>query len=130
MLAARSLVKQAKSLNIAGEQLAELKERGDGGRARPRATLDRAYELVLLPVDGERAERPYGFEEIDLSARIGLGRVVHDRVIEGLSNHVFDSITPQKLAALLNLGDGDGQRPFVRCDEVVDARSATCSFRS
>ena len=84
VLAARSLVKQAKSLNIAGEQLSELKERGDGAERDLVATLDRAYELVLLPVEASEGDRPYRFEEIDLSARIGLGRVVHDRVLEGL----------------------------------------------
>ena len=47
-----------------------------------------------------RGRLPYDFEEIDLSARIGLGRVVHDRVLEGLANHVFESITPQKLVGL------------------------------
>ena len=49
-------MKQAKSLNIAGEQLAELKERGEAAERDLGATLDKAYELVLLPVarEGDR----------------------------------------------------------------------------
>src|SRR5207253_2020421 len=118
VLAARSLAKQAKSLNIEGEQLDELKERGDGAERELVATLDRAYELVLLPVEPTEGEHPYRFEEIDLSAQIGLGRVVHDRVMEGLSSHVFESITPQKLATLLRIGP---DRRFVAAREALDA---------
>ena len=121
MLAARSLVKQAKSLNVAGEQLAELKERGDAAERDLGSTLDHAYELILLPVAREGLEGPYGFEEVDLSARIGLGRLVHDRVMEGLSAHIFDTITPAKLVALLNLGDTEGASRYLACEEVVDA---------
>lgn len=125
VLAARSLVKQATSLNITGEQLAELKERSDGAERELVATLDRAYELVLLPVEATDGDRPYRFEEIDLSARIGLGRVVHDRVLEGLSNHVFESITPQKLAGLLRIGP---ERRFVAASEAVDAAFSYLQF--
>ncbi len=122
VLAARSLVKQAKSLNITGEQLAELKERGDGAERELVATLDRAYELVLLPVEAGEGDRPYVFEEIDLSARIGLGRVVHDRVMEGLASHVFETITPQKLAGLLGIG------PECRFVPAIDAVNAPFSY--
>lgn len=119
-LAVQSLVKQGKSLNVAGEQLAELKERGEAAARDLGATLDKAYERVLLPVAREGLEAPYGFEEIDLSARLGLGRLLHDRVVEGLSSHLFEVITPEKLAGLLGLGDGHEQRRFVACEEVVD----------
>jgi hypothetical protein len=113
-------------LNIVGEQLEELKERGDAAERDLVATLDRAYELVELPVEaGEGGLLPYEFEEIDLSARIGLGRVVHDRVLEGLANHVFESITPQKLASLLRLGP---ERRCVACSEVVDAAFSYLQF--
>jgi hypothetical protein len=125
LLAARSLVKQAKSLNITGEQLAELKERGDGAERELLATLDRAYELVLLPVEATDGDHPYHFEEIDLSARIGLGHVVHDRVLEGLSNYVFETITPQKLAGLLRIGP---ERRFVAASDAVDAAFSYLQF--
>jgi hypothetical protein len=127
-IAVRTLIKQAKSLNIAGEQLGELKERGASAERDLVATLDRAYELVLLPVAREGLEGPYGFEEVDLGARMGLGRNVHDRVLEGLSNHVFDTITPTKLSTLLGLGDGDGTRSFVSCEEAVDAAFSYLQF--
>jgi hypothetical protein len=125
LLAARSLVKQAKSLNITGEQLSELKERGDAAERDLVATLDRAYELVLLPVEATEGDRPYRFEEIDLSARIGLGRVVHDRVLEGLANHVFETITPQKLGGLIGLGP---EHRFVSAPKVVDAAFSYLQF--
>jgi predicted AAA+ superfamily ATPase len=127
-LAAQSLVKQAKSLNIAGEQLSELKERGESSARELSSTLDRAYETVLLPVARDGIEAPYGFEEIDLSARLGLGRLLHDRVAEGLSNHVFESITPQKLAGLLNLGDAEDHARFVRAQDVVNSTFSYLQF--
>jgi hypothetical protein len=89
------------------------------------ATLDRAYELVLLPVEATEGDKPYRFEEIDLSARIGLGRVVHDRVLEGLANYVFESITPQKLAGLIRLGP---DRRVVPLPEIVDAAFSYLQF--
>jgi hypothetical protein len=127
-LAVQSLVKQAKTLNIAGEQLAELKERGEAAARELSTTLDRAYELVLLPVAREGLEGPYGFEEIDLSARLGLGRFLHDRVVEALASHVFETITAPKLAALLNLGDGEEQRRFVSGEEAVDSAFSYLQF--
>lgn len=127
-MAASSLVKHAKSLNIAGEQLDELKERGESAERDLGATLERSYQLVLLPVAREGLEAPYGFEEIDLSARLGLGRMLHDRVLEGLANYVFEVVTAAKLVALLNVGDGDGQRRWVACTEVVDASFSFLQF--
>jgi hypothetical protein len=127
-LAVQSLVKHAKSLNIVGEQLGELKERGDAAVRDLSTTLDRAYELVLLPVAREGLEGPYGFEEIDLSARLGLGRYLHDRVVEGLASHVFETITAPKLAGLLNLGDANGQRRFVSAADVVDSAFSYLQF--
>jgi hypothetical protein len=127
-LAVQALVKQARSLNIVGEQLVELKERGDAAARDLGATLDKAYEFVLLPVAREGLEAPYGFDEIDLSARLGLGRLLHDRVVEGLSSYLFDVITPEKLAGLLALGEKDDQRRFVGCQEVVDAAFSYLQF--
>jgi hypothetical protein len=126
-LAVDSLAKQAKSLNISGEQLADLKSRGDAAARDLGATLDKAYQLVLLPVTSDK-DLPYRFDEIDLSARLGLGRLLHDRVIEGLSAQVFDMITPEKLMGLLALGDGDDKRRFVPCEDVVSAAFSYLQF--
>jgi len=127
-LAVQSLTKQAKSLNIGDEQLAELKERGEAAARDLGATLDKAYELVLLPVAREGLEAPYAFEEIDLSARLGLGRLLHDRVVEGLTNYLFDVITPEKLSGLMALGEGEDQRRVMPCQEVVDAAFSYLQF--
>ena len=125
VLAVRSLVKQAKSLNIAGEQLAELKERGER-RARPRCILDRAYELVLLPVEaGEGGLLPYDFEEIDLSARIGLGRVVHDRVSRGSPTMSLSRSRRRSSRPCFGFGP---ERRWVACTEVVDAAFSYLQF--
>jgi hypothetical protein len=115
-------------LNIVGEQLSELRDRGEAAGKDLGATLDKAYELVLLPVPRDATDAPYEFEEIDLSARLGLGRLLHDRVIEGLSNYLFDAITPEKLVGLLALGEGADQRRFVACEEVVDAAFSYLQF--
>lgn len=127
-LAAGSLVKQAKTLNVEGEQLSELKERGQAAERDLAATLERAYEIVLLPVAREGLEGPYGFEEIDLSARLGLSRLLNDRIVEGLSNHLFDTITPAKLAGLLNIGTGEEQSRFVPAASAVDAAFSYLQF--
>jgi hypothetical protein len=46
-------------------------------------------------------------------------------VFEGLGNHVFESITPQKLSTLLRLG---ADRRFVSCSEVVNAAFSYLQF--
>jgi hypothetical protein len=127
-LAGSSLIRQAKSLNIEGEQLAELKDRAAAAERELTATLERAYVIVLLPMASDDLERPYKFEEIDLSARLSLSRIVHDRVLEGLANNVFDRMTAAKLATLLNLGDSDERRSFVFCTNAVDAAFSYLQF--
>ena len=121
MLAARSLVKQAKSLNIAGEQLAELKERGDGAErdlvrrsTGPtsscccRSRRARATSVRLRGDRPERADRAWA-----VSSTTGCSRA--SRTTSSTS------ITPQKLVGLLNFGDGDDQAAVRRLEEVVDA---------
>jgi hypothetical protein len=127
-LAVSSLQKQAKGLNITGEQLNELKERRESAERDLGATLERAYQVVLVPVARDGLEAPYGFEEVDLSARLGLSRLLQDRIVEGLSSHVFERVTASKLRELLKLGDGDEERRFASMSSVLDAAFSFLQF--
>jgi hypothetical protein len=120
-LAAGGVARNAASYNLTPEQLSDVRDRQQRDARDIEATLERAYQLVLIPIAKPDAPEGFDFEEVDLSARLGLGRLLHDRIMEALSSHVFDSITPIKLASLLNLGDAEGQRTFVACDEAVTA---------
>jgi hypothetical protein len=127
-LAAESLVGSRTTVNIEGEQLDELRRRLSAANNDLAATVERAYVRVLLPARSKDGDAPYAFEDVDLRARLGLGRLLHQRVLDGISQHVFETVTPEKLAGLLNLGDGDGRRRFVACSSVVDSAFSYLDF--
>ena len=125
-LAAESLIGSRRSVNIAGEQLDELKGRLVGAGGDLAATIERSYTRVLVPAAARDGDSPYRFDDVDLRARLGLGRMLHQRVREGVAQYVFDSITPAKLAGLLKIGDGGARS--IACSSVVDAAFSYLDF--
>lgn len=95
------------------EQIDELKERRSQADSDLGGALREAYDRVLLPtgLSGQAVD----FDSVDLSTTLAVGRQLHDRVREALSNHVFDSLQPSKLKALAQLSE----RAATPCEELV-----------
>lgn len=65
--------------------------------------MGHAYERVAVPVGGEAGG--IRFEEVSLSTVLAAGRGLHERVRDALSHHVFDRLTPARLAAVAQLNE-------------------------
>lgn len=118
LLGSESLQQQVKQkrVTLEKEQVDELAERLKGAAADLYGAVDRLYERVLIPVPERGGERPFGFEEIDLRAQLAAGRDPHQRLLDALRKHVFDSLTPGRLVTLTKLGE---ERDFVACEDLV-----------
>jgi hypothetical protein len=108
-------VKQ-KRVTLEKEQVDELAERLKGAAAELYGAADRLYERVLVPVPERSGQTPFDFEEIDLRAQLAAGRDPHQRLLDALRKHVFDSLTPGRVLTLTKLGE---ERDFVACEDLV-----------
>ncbi len=106
---------KAKRASVDPEQVPELEERARAAGAELRATCDRLYERVLVPLPDREGQRPFRLETIDLRAQLAAGRDLHTRLLDGLRKHVFDSLTPARIVALAKLGD---PRKYVAAEEL------------
>jgi hypothetical protein len=115
-LAIGSLLQQPKQYDLADEQVEDLRERERGVRAELHGAVDRMYETVLVPVAEREGDRALRLETIDLRAQLAGGRSLHERILDGLRKHVFDSLTPARIVTLTKLGT---ERQFVAGDDLV-----------
>src|SRR5439155_7783786 len=70
----------------------------------------------LVPVADRDGDRAFRFDAIDLRAQLTAGRGLHERILDGLRKHVFESVTPARIVALTRLGT---ERDFVACDDLA-----------
>lgn len=115
-MAISEVLKKAKAYDLGEEQVAELRERERATVAELKGAVERMYETVLVPVADRQGERAFRFDTIDLRAQLAAGRGLHDRILDGLRKHVFDSVTPARIVALTRLGT---ERQFVACDDLA-----------
>ena len=106
---------KAKRLTVEREQEDELAERRQAVGGELVATCDRLYERVLVPLADREGQRPFRLETIDLRAQLAAGRDLHTRLLDGLRKHVFDTLTPARLATLAKLGE---TREYVAVEEL------------
>lgn len=118
LLAVESLLEgvKKKRIGVEKEQSEELQERRRGAAADLAGAVDRAYELILVPIPDRNGNRPFALESIDLRAHITTGREFHSRMMDALRKHVFASVTPARLVTLSKLGD---DRDFLAGEELV-----------
>lgn len=116
VLAITSLLSQSTQFELDREQLDELRERQRGSSADLAAAIDRLYELVLIPVAERSGGRPFRLEVVDLRAQLTGGRGLHDRILDALRKHVFDTVMPSRIVTLTRLGE---ERDYVGCEELV-----------
>lgn len=115
-MAISEVLRQAAAYDLGGEQVAELRDRERAAKAELKGTIERMYEMVLVPVADREGERAFRFETIDLRAQLAAGRGMHERILDGLRKHVFESITPARIVTLTRLGT---ERQFIACEDLV-----------
>lgn len=103
-LAVESLLARGSRHNFSPEQASELRERATAANRKLAALMGQAYERVAVPIASEGAG-DIRFEMIDLGTVLSAGRNVHERIREALANHVFDRVTPARLAAVARLAE-------------------------
>lgn len=118
VLALDALLSQVRSkrLKLDKEQTDEVNERRRGAVADLVGAIDRLYEQVRIPVASRSSDEPFALEAIDLRAQLAAGRDLQTRILDALRKHVFDSITPTRLASLAKLGE---VRDFISTQELV-----------
>jgi hypothetical protein len=114
-LAISRLIQSKSKHQFTAEQAEELEERKGLADRELRATVVDSYDRVLLP----KSAGPEGveFDEVSMATVLGAGRGLHDRVVDGLQNHVFSTLTASRLRAISKV-DEHGS---VRCEPLIDA---------
>jgi hypothetical protein len=115
-MAIAEVLKQAKAYDLGEEQVDELRGRERATHAELKGAVERMYETILIPVADRDGEAAFRFDMIDLRAQLTAGRGLHDRILDGLRKHVFDSVTPARIVALTRLGS---ERQFIACEDLA-----------
>ncbi|ERT03611.1 hypothetical protein M595_6451, partial [Lyngbya aestuarii BL J] len=116
-LAIASLVAQKKKYKFSAEDGEELGTKEKEANSEVEAALRRLYEYIILPVFNPNIQPPNKLEIIDLHSQINTSHKLQERVFEALKNHVFDSLTPNKLLRISRL-DGE-EKDYIQAEELV-----------
>ncbi|MDR7399689.1 MAG: hypothetical protein QN144_10330, partial [Armatimonadota bacterium] len=106
VLAIESLLSQRSRHNFSPEQTAELKERLGGSERKLTSLVGDGYGKVVLPL-GVDEKGELRLETVDLETVLGLGRGLHQRIHDALAHHVFETLTPARLASVAGLSARD-----------------------
>jgi hypothetical protein len=114
VLAAERLIGDKTRHGFSEDQIEELRERQHQAANQLVGSVGECYERVVVPngLNGSSVE----FDSIDLGTVLGVGRSIHSRVEEALSNHVFKELTPARLSALCRLSEVGS----VPCDALLE----------
>ena len=116
-LAVTSLIEQKAKYKFATEDLEELKAKVKDANQQLEASLRRLYEYILLPQPGNDGVSPIRLELVDLQSQLNTSQNLQERVLEALSNYLFDSIRPAKLLQCSGLENSDIE--YIRAEELV-----------
>ncbi|EAW33696.1 ATP-binding protein [Lyngbya sp. PCC 8106] len=116
-LAIASLLAQKKKYKFSAEDGEELGTKEKEANSEVEAALRRLYEYIILPVFNPNIQPPNKLEIIDLHSQINTSHKLQERVFEALKNHVFDSLTSNKLLRISQL-DGE-EKDYIQAEELV-----------
>ncbi|MGL5872515.1 MAG: ATP-binding protein [Xenococcaceae cyanobacterium] len=116
-LAVTSLIEQKAKYKFAAEDIEELKAKVKDANQQIEAALRSLYEYILLPLPGNDGVNPIRLELIDLQSQLNTSQNLQDRVLNALSNHLFDSIRPAKLLQYSGLENPDTE--YIKAEELV-----------
>ena len=117
VLAVTSLIEQKAKYKFATEDLEELKTKIKDAKQQIEAALRRLYEYILLPLPDNNGTSPIRLELVDLQSQLNTSQNLQDRVLEALSNYVFESITPTKL--IKYSGVENSETEYIKAEELI-----------
>ena len=79
--------------------------------------MRRLYEYILLPLPAQGGTSPIRLELVDLQSQLNTSQNLQDRVLEALSNYVFETITPTKLMKYSGLENPETE--YIKASELV-----------
>lgn len=122
-LAIASLLEQKQKYKFSAEDIEELKAKEKTSLADLNASLRKLYQEVFIGVPNTMTEstsgttqNPIRIENIDLQSQINVSDKLQEKVLEALKNHVFDSLTVNKLIRLANLTP---EKPHIKISDLV-----------
>ena len=117
VLAVTSLIEQKAKYKFAAEDVEELKAKVKDAKQQIEAALRRLYEYILLPLPDNSGTSPIHLELVDLQSQLNTSQNLQDRVLEALSNYVFETITPTKL--MKYSGVENSETEYIKAEELV-----------
>lgn len=121
LLAIEQINRERHSLQLTSAQLAQLKERQQHETSALESAFRNLYEAVWLP---KLVAQEIIIEKVELSGRALSAANIHERLIELLKiapPHLFDTVTPEKIMDLMQLGMGEVARNGLPISEIVQA---------
>lgn len=117
ILAVTSLIEQKTKYKFAAEDVEELKTKIKDAKQQIEASLRRLYEYILLPLPAQDGTNPIRLELIDLQSQLNTSQKLQDRVLDALSNYLFESIRPAKLLQYSGLENPETE--YIKAEELV-----------
>ena len=109
----------AVSHGLSPEQREEVREKTRAAKADLARAVEGLYTRVAIPIAGGDGPHGYGWRPLRTEGRQLSGSGVHEKLMSLLRDHVFDTVTPAKLAQLVKLSDEEGGRRHYPCDRLV-----------
>jgi len=120
--AIRRIRKKRVQLNLTTSQMQQLKDREDTEEAAFEAAMRDLYQSVWLPV---MVEGKLDIEKVTMAGRPLASHGIHERLMELLMQvsppKVFDTVTVDKIVALMRLGSGENASLAVSLAQIVDS---------
>jgi len=116
-LAIASLLEQKAKYKFTAEDIEEFNSKAKDANSIVSAALRRLYDYILLPLPCKDGTSPIRLETIDLQSQINTSQNLQERILDALKNHVFDSITPNKL--FQHSGLDNSETGYIKAEELV-----------
>ncbi|MEH1798445.1 MAG: DUF499 domain-containing protein [Nostoc sp.] len=99
------------------EELNELTSKAKDATSEIVAAVRRLYEYILLPLPDNSGEKPVRLESVDLQSQLNTSQNLQERVLDALTNYVFETTTASKLVSLSGLESPD--KEYIVGEELV-----------
>lgn len=110
------LIKEQKKYKFSEEDVEGLTTKKQNAEQELSSALRRLYAEIILPIPDREGTNPLRLETIDLQSHLNTSQKWLERILDALKNHVFDSLTVNKLVSLTGLSS---EKPYLQGKELV-----------